>query len=347
MSSASLFRILALSFCVAHLACGQLGENGIISFQDETRVPGGSFNSSLSKPIAEGSRIRVIVSEPLSAIDSIESTDNQIVKVERRSDIENNSTRVTLTTGEAGDAFVEVKLKDGRNDRVALNVASVQSTEITIYPWDSIIPLSPELWHNGVSLLPNSNLTVFGSMKTASGQTLSGYGAYSWTSDSNGDAIVNSEEISDFAVINSGNTTGDHTLRFGNSSLSVPTILSSQVSEMQLIVPFGTMTVSEGEIQFLHAALFTADGTYVVGIDDEPVIFEASSGLVLNRLLNETDLDEVDRQKLERAYRVGRAADFSAGTQGTYTITARWKDLSTQVTVDVLPTTRPTAASDN
>lgn len=115
--------------------------------------------------------------------------------------------------------------------------------------------------------------------------------------------------------------------------VNVPTIDASDVIEIRLFTPFQEPIIENGGIVLLHAALFTAEGRYVVGIDDEDVVFTSSENGVIGQLMRDTDNDE--GLELERAYRFGRATDFRAEQPGTYTVTAHWKGLQAQLTIDV------------
>jgi len=315
-----------------------MGENGIVSFSDETPSPGFNFSPSLTKPVALGATLRIRTSASDLSRSQVAVSQPDILSIQTVETIEESSeSRITVQATAKGETGLKVTLSDDRNDYINVSTEAVATSDIWIFPWDSLIPLDATLWTQGVRALPNTNLTVFGHMESASGQTLTGHHALEWHVDTAANASIQPAEHSDFAVFKSGTEPGENTLNFGNfPPLEIPTITSDQVSRMSIISPFQSIyQVDAGASLILHAALFTEDDGYVVGIDDEPVIFE-TEGAVLGQLINHSDENAMDSLNLERAYRQGRATDFQAEQPGTYTVTARWKGLESTLLINVI-----------
>lgn len=335
--------LLACLLTSLSFACtpSNLGENGYVTFSDETRGPGFKLSLGVTKPVAKGATLRVRVSEPDLDSARVKTDHPEVLSVDSVNQIEASSqSRVTLSAHAIGESKLEVTLSDGQTDHIGITVDNIANAEIEIFPWDSLIPLDPAIWAQGVSALPGANLTMFGHMKSTSGQKLTGYHALSWHVDTGGDASIAPAQASDFAVFNAGTTPGDNTLEFGESEpLNIATIDASQVTRITLISPFQQPVIRDGALLILHAAFYTEGGQYVVGIDDEDVTFETSENGIIGQLMQEADADTAESLNLERAYRFGRATDFKAQSPGTYTVTARWKGLEAHLSIDVTAST--------
>jgi hypothetical protein len=337
----SITNVLLASLLVSlSLACtpSNLGENGYITFSDETRGPGFKITLGVTKPVAKGAMLNVRVSEPDLDSNRVSVDQPEVLTISSVNQIQDSTqSQVSLSAKASGESKLEVALADGQTDRISITVEDVGSSEIALYPWDSLIPLDPALWAQGINALPNTNLTMFGHMKSVSGQALTGFNALDWHVDTGGDASIAPAAESDFAVFTSGTIPGDNTLLFGESEpLSIATIGANQVSRITLISPFQDPTIRTGASLILHAALFTEDGGYVVGIDDEAVVFETSENGTIGQLAQDADPDTAEALNLERAYRFGRATDFNAQSPGTYIVTARWKGIEAQISIDVV-----------
>jgi hypothetical protein len=279
----------------------------------------------------------VRVSEADVSFSQVKVNTPSVLSVETVDGIDNSDqSRITVRADAVGASKLEVTLSETRSDYINVNVNAIAAADIELFPWDSLVPLDATLWNQGMSALPNTNLTLFGHMKSDSGQKLTGYHALEWHVDTTGSASIQPADNSDFAVFKSGGMPGENTINFGDfMPVSIPTIDASDVVELRLLTPFQDPIIENGGIVLLHAALFTAEGRYVVGIDDEDVVFTSSEDGVIGQLMEDTDSDNGEGLELERAYRFGRATDFRAEQPGTYTVTAQWKGLDAQLTIDV------------
>lgn len=330
--------VAALLLATIWMGCSpnNLGENGFISFSDETRGPGFNRRSGVTNPVAQGATLNVRVSVPKLADSSVrvEGTSSMMIQsIEALPD--EAESRITLTAQTSGESKLEVTLDDGTVDFIRMSVTKAAKSEIEPFPWDSLIPLDATLWAAGMSILPNTNLTLFGHMKSVSGQRLTGHHALPWNVETTGDAALSVDENSDFSIFTSGTIPSNNEINFGETSLTIPTITWGDVSEIRLISPFRDTVIQAGSSLILHAAFFTADGQYVVGIDDEDVLFNVSGDAELGRIMTDIDPSTAEELNLERAYRFGRATDFSARSPGTYTVTASWKGIEAALTIEV------------
>jgi len=332
-----------------------LGANGILSFSDETREPGFNLRFGVNRDIAKGATLNILVSEPGVTMDQVRSDDASTVSIQATKTVYTETaddnlpteTRITVVANEVGTTRIHVTLDDNRTDYVEITVSETTSNEMEIYPWHDWVALDPVLWSNGLKLLPNTNLTVFGRARGPDGKPLTGAKSAEWILDTAGDARIESAEDSDFAVYKSGNTVGDNGLKFGDSARqALPTIAPTDVSRLELIFPFGQMdTVKVGESIILHTAFFAADGAYVSGIGDKAVVYETTENASAGQpavVDNHEELDwdnpsSLSPPTLIRAYKVGRAVSFVAGTVGMHTITARWGGLETSLEIEALP----------
>ena len=335
----SINRIAAVLLATIWMGCSpnNLGENGVISFSDETRGPGVNRRTGVTNPVAQGAVLNIRVSVPNLADSSVRVEGTSSMTVQSIEGLQDeDESRITLTTQTSGESKLEVTLDDGTVDFIRMSVTKAAHSEIEPFPWDSLIPLDATLWASGMSILPNTNLTLFGHMKSISGQRLTGHHALPWHVETTGDATLSVDDMSDFSVFTSGTTPATNEISFGETRLPIPTISAEDVSEIRLISPFQNPIVQAGSPLVLHAAFFTADGNYVVGIDDEDVLFNVSENAELGRILMDTDPTTAEELNLERAYRFGRATDFRADAPGTYAVTASWKGIEAELIIEVL-----------
>ena len=145
-----------------------------------------------------------------------------------------DESRITLTTQTSGESKLEVTLDDGTVDFIRMSVTKAAHSEIEPFPWDSLIPLDATLWASGMSILPNTNLTLFGHMKSISGQRLTGHHALPWHVETTGDATLSVDDMSDFSVFTSGTTPATNEISFGETRLPIPTISAEDVSGNQV-----------------------------------------------------------------------------------------------------------------
>jgi hypothetical protein len=299
----------------------------------------------VNKPVAQGATLRVRVSEAELAFAQVKVNEPSVLTVQTVEGIESSAqSRITVHADAVGESKLEVTLSDAQSDYININVEAVAAGEIELFPWDSLVPLDAMLWNQGMSALPNTNLTLFGHMKSDSGQKLTGFHALEWHVETAGAASIEPADQSDFAVFKSGDIPGDNTINFGDfMPVEIPTIDANQVHEIRLLTPFQEPVIENGSILLLHAALFTAEGRYVVGIADEDVVFETDGDGVIGQLMQDADPESGEGLDLERAYRFGRATDFRSEEPGSYTVTARWKGLQAELTIDVTQSrTQPT-----
>jgi hypothetical protein len=326
-----------LLFSTLNLACGvdlnslEPEGNGVVSIHDETVSPGWGFGD---KVVAKGATLHLAISEPNISRTQIRIDDPTIFSIEKTETIGPvaedelpSETRLTLKALDVGETRIHIDLGDGRTDFKTIRVSEANSHTVRIYPWHDFFALDESLWENGFTLLPNTNLTLFGSAYTKHGNQLSGFDSAAWQLESTGDARIDPSENSDYAVFKSGTELGDSVLRFGNSDATTfSTIPPSSVTRIELIRTSHNDAVTyTGESVLFHAALFSADGAYVSGIGDHAVEYETTDNASATRPL-----------LFERAYRVGRAVDFAAQTSGVHTLTARWGNLSTSIDIEVL-----------
>ena len=347
---------ISLLMCLT-IACGpmDLGVNGVLRFSDETREPGFNIRFGVNRDIAKGATLNILVSEPGVTMDQVRSDDSRIISIQAATTIETTTdnesrptdTRVTVRAHETGIARIHVTLEDGRTDYIEVTVAETTANEMEIYPWHDWVALDTALWSNGLKLLPNTNLTIFGRARGADGKALTGAKSAEWVLDTSGDARIEPSEDSDFAVYKSGTTVSDSGLSFGSSARqALPTIAPIDVSRIELIFPFGQMdTVKAGETIILHTAFFAADGAYVAGVGEQGVVYDTSEDAMVGQPAAEDNHANLDFENTEslssptmiRAYKLGRAVNFSSDTIGIHTITARWGGLETSLEIEVLP----------
>lgn len=334
----SVLHVFGLCVC-SFLAVGcdmSFGGNGYVSFSDETDLPGFNLRLGVRNDIAQGATLNIKMSGSDLRTDRIYSDEPNVVSIER---VEDNT--ITVRAHEIGTARLHVDLEDGRSDYLDVTVTQTATNTIELYPWHDFIALDRSLWSNGISLLPETNLTVFGRARSADGKLLTGIKSAEWMVDTSGDASIEPSDDSDFAVYKSGTMVGDSGLKFGRSDRqSLPTIAQTEVTELRLIFPFGEpTTVSAGGQVYLHAALFAANGSYVVGIGDESVTFDAAESNALEKRASNGEVESVilsNGDELERAFTVGRAISFQADQSGRYTIFATWGNLEASVEIEVV-----------
>lgn len=334
----SALHVFGLCLC-SLLAVGcdmSFGGNGYVSFSDETDLPGFNLRLGVRNDIAKGATLNIKMSGSDLRTSRVYSDQPNVVSIEK---VEDNT--ITVSAHEIGSARLHVDLEDGRSDYLDVTVTQTATNTIELYPWHDFIALDRSLWSNGISLLPNTNLTVFGRARSADGKLLTGIKSADWTVDTSGDASIEPSEDSDFAVYKSGSMIGDSGLKFGRSDRQpLPTIAQTEVTELRLIFPFGEpTTVSAGGQVYLHAALFAANGNYVVGIGDGPVAFDAAKSVELEKRASDGEVEGVvlsNGGELERAFTVGRAISFQADQPGVYTVFAAWGNLETSVEIEVV-----------
>ena len=341
----SLFIFVALA-----LGCGplDLGQNGHVRFADETNEPGFAIRFGIQRDIAKGATLNVVISEPIGNVSRVHSNDTTILTIQDIQPIENANenetpsvrTRITVQAEQVGTTRLNVDLEDGRTDYIDLTVAAAQTNEMELYPWHDHIALDPSLWSKGISLLPNTNMTVFGRARGIDGRALTGAKSEEWHLDTEGNARIEPKEDSDFAVYNSGSMVGMNGLKFGQSARrALATIAPSAVDRIEIIFPYGDPNnVKVDEMLILHAAFFTSEGVYVVGIGDESVRFHTSSGpLPGPEDLVDDETSPNEYETIERAYEVGRAAHFTSEEVGVHTVVASWGGLEASVDIEVRP----------
>ena len=304
--------------------------NGTLGIYDETHSPGWFDSDSR---IAVGATLHMRVSEPGITLKHVHSDNPKVVLIQQAQTIDalseedSPSTRLTLIALEEGTARVHVELEDGRTDFKTIIVTAAKSHSISLYPWWETMALDPALWAKGFKLLPNTNLTLFGSANALDGSRLSGFKSVSWRVNSTGDARVKTEPDSDYVVFKSGELIARTTVQFGDSDpLDLSTIAPSDVSRLEIINRYDSDDpLYVGDTLLMHVALFTEDGAYVSGIGDETVEYETSPGASATQPV-----------LFARAYHVGRAVDFSASRPGVHTLTARWGDVEASIEIEVI-----------
>ena len=222
-------RLLGIALLMSlTMACGpiDLGANGIISFSDETREPGFSIRFGVNRDIAKGATLNILVSEPGVTMDQVRSEDTSTVSIQSTTTVYTTTadesvptdTRITVIAHEAGTTRIHVTLEDDQTDYIEVTVADTAANEMEIYPWHDWVALDPALWANGLKLLPNTNVTVFGRARGTDGKPLTGAKSAEWILDTAGDARIEPAEDSDFAVYKSGSIVGESGLKFGSST---------------------------------------------------------------------------------------------------------------------------------
>ena len=333
----SVMHLAVITLCAATLwGCDvdALGEEGNVAFRDQTQEPELENNYGFDRKLAKGATVQVRLSEPGLSAAQVTSSDPSVIEILAvdqmvdAGDEEPNGTLVTARGLEVGSAQLEVSLPDGRSDRATIEVAEVSSAEVEVYPWDPIIALDSNLWSQGMSMLPQTNLTIFGRMRDDSGNTLTGADALSFSVEGDGDASVEDDQFSDMAVYQSGETVGSNALRFGESEpFDLPTIAMTEVTRIEFAGSSDDLTVALDGALLLHVAFYTEDGRYVVGVGDQELTYSSDLEADFGRLAED--------ETIARAYRAGRATDFVPREVGTHVLTARWAELEATIEIEV------------
>ena len=117
-----------------------------------------------------------------------------------------------------------------------------------------------------LKLLPNTNLTLFGSANALDGSR-PGQECL-MAGELNGDARVKTEPGLDYVVFKSGELIARTTVQFGDSDpLDLSTTAPPDVSRLEIINRYDSDDpLYVGDTLLMHVALFTEDGAYGPGI---------------------------------------------------------------------------------
>lgn len=337
-TGATIFLSLALSGCNDAL----LGENGQITFEDNTPNPGFDLMpQQVDAPMAVGSRLRLTVGATgLKATDVTSGAPDtiSIVSVEEvlSDDEEPIHTVVELKAHQTGSAKINVTTELGETDRIEVNAEVPTQGTISMFPWNASLPLAVNVLGGGIVLLPNSRITVHAQLRDLNDNELTGFAAQEWVLESDGGSTITPSEHSDFGTFSSGEQIGISTLRFGRfGATELETIPADAVARIEIVdgltgVPLEGLQIG-GEQDaplFLHAALYTQDGRYVAGIDGDPVTFESTRNVQLGSLISAEGEMDAEADEPFRPYVQGRATDLKILQAGTHRVTATWKGLS-------------------
>ena len=161
-----------LLFSALNLACGidldflAPAGNGFVSIRDETRRPQWLWGDTA---IAKGATLHLAVSEPNISRTQIRIDDPSILSIEKVEVIDPvaddelpSETRLTLKALDVGETRIHVELEDGRADFKTIRVRNATRHSVRLFPWHEFFRLDEALWEQGFTLLPNTNLTLFG-----------------------------------------------------------------------------------------------------------------------------------------------------------------------------------------
>jgi len=345
----NLLTVLILSLLSSfNIGCEQdlLGESGEVTFTDLTETPLDVFRERADGPVATNSTFRIRISEPGLDVADLTTSDENILRLVETRPIygaDDNAetvvaTEVVTTVGNAGTVTLSVSLSDGRSDSIDIEAVDPSSSDITIFPNFSLFTFETEMWsENGIALLRDGEVQVFGRALDEKDELLMGAGGLEWTTSGAGLSLVDRDEENDFMRVKSAGELGMGSVRFGDSApLEIETVSPDAVTSIALVRErFSANPASAGTDVYFHLALYTDTGRLVIGQSGEPAEFIPSEGLVVQTFENSEADADAERIIFGDLAGDGRNAGVRATEAGQYTLTVKWRDLETDVVIEV------------
>ena len=334
-TSSALFTLACVTLAGCQL--GTAGDEGDLRFRDMTRYRAVTLfpDRKLERPIALGAKITVEVTTPFGSpvqLVSAEASPEDVIEMEV------SSSRLQITAKAEGVALIDIEAKGNVDDNLQVEVLKPAEWSLIPSPWTSLIPLPSSLWASGLSVLTQSRMTVYGEALSAGGVRLLGHSSASFELSDEAAATVTVKNNSDECTLETGESTGEATLSFGDKSLKFAVVTKEAIAELKTVIVDDKKDIELGanaEVQvsplrFLHIAAFDSDGGYIAGDGSMPLSIESSDASIIKVEASSSD------DELATILQRGRAAVVSFKEPGEATLTITWAEQTLKLPLKVV-----------
>ena len=281
LTSSALFTLACVTLAGCQL--GTAGDEGDLRFRDMTRYRAATLfpDRKLERPIALGAKISVEVTSPFGSpvqLVSAEASPEDVIEMGV------SGSRLQITANAEGVALIDIETKVNVEDNLQVEVLKPAEWSLIPSPWTSLMPLQRPV---GVwpSVLTQSRMTVYGEALSAGGVRLLGHSSASFELSDEAAATVTVKNNSDECTLETGESTGEATLSFGDKSLKFAVVTKEAIAELKTVIVDDKKDIELGanaEVQvsplrFLHIAAFDSDGGYIAGDGSMPLSVESTT----------------------------------------------------------------------